>query len=274
MSLGVGILGSGRSAEYHAFALSSVPFLSLEAVYDPSLDKAKDFARRHHAPRYYDDEEYILQDENIEMLVVATPTPLHRKEVEYIASYGKSIILESPIAMEKEEAKEIMERVEKEGIYLFPVSPLFSSIPKAIEDCEHYRMRVSLPSPTDRWKREWGTLYPFYSSEEALLHAAIDCLSLIGKEEVISVRKGEGLIEVELTKGSLTIENGNSAFFLESDVTTLSVTDFSYLSYLTRWYSWAMEALEKGTWSEEYLLSSIHSVSLEEAIRGKIREMI
>jgi predicted dehydrogenase len=73
-----GIIGLGSIA--HKFA--SELLLEKEEVYavaSRSLDKAKEFASQYQCSHYYGSYDEILEDENIDIIYVATPHNLHQK---------------------------------------------------------------------------------------------------------------------------------------------------------------------------------------------------
>ncbi|MGN1164707.1 MAG: Gfo/Idh/MocA family protein [Candidatus Ornithospirochaeta sp.] len=297
MSLSLALAGTGWSGEYHAFAASSISTFSMKAVFSPYEMEAKDFARRHHIPLHYNDMEYLLEYSSPDIVVVATPTTSHLKDVEYIAGRGVSIILESPIAETRRDAERIAETAEREGIYLFPVSS-FSSDP-ALKELEkemaegffgpspHFSALWSFPSPLERWRRNGRKM----SVPEALVEAGAEAFSVLRSlspsSSPVGAEEMDGGISVFYADGSLALRNGNEGFSvsirgngreavysngtLELDGRKMGKRAFPrQLAFLKDWYMDTLSILEEGTWSSSFLSEAVESVSDGEKVLSYI----
>ena len=72
-----GILGTGRIAAELAQALAELPDARLVAMGSRTAESAAAFAGTHNVERAYASYEALLADEDVEIVYVATPHPLH-----------------------------------------------------------------------------------------------------------------------------------------------------------------------------------------------------
>lgn len=286
-SIGLGIHGTGMAADHHAYALAKSSKFSLVAVSDDKVASSRDYARRHHVDKYYGDLEYLLSDGSVDIVIVASPTPYHSSIFPYIASTGRSVIMETPLASNLEDARKIVKTAEKEGIFLFPVSqmpsePLMKYVYSLIKGgtlgiIEEYTLSWSFSSPVKRWMSNWGEKEK--CSERGLFlesaSPAFDLVSfLFDKERVTWCKEIERGVEVSFGKGRLSIEDGGSgfSFFIRGERGEIegkngklisvkidredgkrfdTETIKSPYSPLPGWYDDVYSALESGVWSEE-----------------------
>ncbi len=85
----------------------------LHAVMRRNGEKAKDFAKRHEVPVWYDKLSDILNDENIDTIYVATPPSSHLNLAQEALKAEKDVYLEKPMVVSKEEAYILREAVQK-----------------------------------------------------------------------------------------------------------------------------------------------------------------
>ena len=117
-SIKIGIYGTGVAADNHAYAIAKNTKYSLIAVSDNHISLSKDFARRHHVDRYYGDLEYLLSDRDVDIVTVTSPFTDNSFLLPYIAETGRSVIMETPLAPNLDEAERIIKISEDEGIFL------------------------------------------------------------------------------------------------------------------------------------------------------------
>ena len=60
--------------------------------------------------------EDLLEDPEVEVVVVASPTPLHAEMVEAAAASGKHIFCEKPLSLESERTRQVVEAVREAGV--------------------------------------------------------------------------------------------------------------------------------------------------------------
>ncbi|MEO7372449.1 MAG: Gfo/Idh/MocA family oxidoreductase [Terrimesophilobacter sp.] len=104
--LGVAVIGAGFFGQTHAKTYASLSNTELLAVVDVDEGRARETADLYSATAYTDVAEMLLRDD-IDMVSVVTPEPLHRDPVVQCAAAGKHIFLEKPIATTLEDAEAI-----------------------------------------------------------------------------------------------------------------------------------------------------------------------
>ena len=113
--IGVALIGSGRAGMIHAHNFrGSVPGAVIAAVCDPVVEAAKAAAEELELDNYYTDYKDVLALDNIDAVIVATPTKYHCEIVCAAAKAGKHILCEKPMAMSVEEC-DIMDKTAKEN---------------------------------------------------------------------------------------------------------------------------------------------------------------
>jgi len=111
----VGLIGSGRAGMIHARNfISSVPNCRLVAVCDAFEENAKAAAEELGLESYETDYHKIIDNNEIDAVVIATPTGFHCEITVAAAKAGKHILCEKPMATTIEECN-LMEKAAKEN---------------------------------------------------------------------------------------------------------------------------------------------------------------
>jgi predicted dehydrogenase len=82
-------------------------------------DLAADYARRHHVPRWYDDADELINDQEVDAVYVATPPDSHKEYVVRVARAGKPVYVEKPMARTALECEEMISACDEAGVGLF-----------------------------------------------------------------------------------------------------------------------------------------------------------
>ncbi len=132
--IGVGVIGLGRIAPRHINdSIDEIEELELVAVCDIDQKKIERYYERN-VP-FYRDYRDLINDKAVEVVVVATPNGLHTKIAKSVADVNKHCVLEKPIAIDYESAKELISRFEKSKGILFPVLQVrFNPVIQAIKE--------------------------------------------------------------------------------------------------------------------------------------------
>lgn len=116
-----GIIGCGDVCEKKSGpAFYKIEHSALDVVMRRDEEKVKDFARRHHVPRYTTNAEDIIADSNIDAVYVATPPSTHKEYAIRAMRAGKSVYVEKPMAMNYKECLEMIAVSRATGQKLFP----------------------------------------------------------------------------------------------------------------------------------------------------------
>ncbi len=139
MSVGMGVIGAGVWGNIHCTTYSALPNVTLVAVCDLIPEKAKAMAEKYGAKRWYTDYKQMLADPEIDAVGVVTPDFAHKQPVLDAAAAGKHVIVEKPMATTLQDAIEMSEAAEKNGVILMPDfhnrwNPCFVTAMESIED--------------------------------------------------------------------------------------------------------------------------------------------
>lgn len=95
-----GIIGCGDVCEVKSGpAFEKVDNSKLVAVMRRDRARAEDYARRHGVPRFYDDADRLIADDEVNAIYIATP-PVYHEEYAYRAmKAGKPVYIEKPVAL-------------------------------------------------------------------------------------------------------------------------------------------------------------------------------
>lgn len=116
------IIGCGFIAEKHATAIENINGAKLVAVSDKIEENMQPYIDRYGASPYEDLEE-MLENEDIDIVSICTPTGLHAPIAIKVAKAKKHIVLEKPIAMTLEESDQIIEACQRNNVKLAVVHP-------------------------------------------------------------------------------------------------------------------------------------------------------
>lgn len=115
-----GIVGCGDVTEVKSGpALQKVAGSRLVAVMRRNTALAKDYARRHHVPKWYDDAQALIHDPDINAIYIATPPSSHRPYTLMAADAGKPVYVEKPMALDFQEAQEMIGACHQSHVPLF-----------------------------------------------------------------------------------------------------------------------------------------------------------
>ena len=103
-----GIIGCGDVTEVKSGpAFNIVPDSALIAVMRRNGEKAKDYARRHQVPKWYDDAGKLINDPDINAIYIATPPSSHEEYAMAAINAGKHVYVEKPMTTDYAAAKRI-----------------------------------------------------------------------------------------------------------------------------------------------------------------------
>ncbi|MCS7012583.1 MAG: Gfo/Idh/MocA family oxidoreductase [Chloroherpetonaceae bacterium] len=108
----VGVIGLGNIAQVvHLPILSKMDTVELVAVCDIEQAKAKLVGERYRVKHIFQNYEDMLAMQNLDAVVIATPTNTHKAITIAAARAGKHCLVEKPLARTAKEAKEILDAV-------------------------------------------------------------------------------------------------------------------------------------------------------------------
>ena len=114
----VGLIGAGSIAQAaHIPNLKSLG-VPIVAVADSVEERAKQIAEQHGIPHAYGDYRQLLRREDVDAVVISTPTSTHYPIVTAALKAGKHVLCEKPPAMNEREAEKMAELAEQQNLVL------------------------------------------------------------------------------------------------------------------------------------------------------------
>ena len=117
------ILGCGMIANIHAAAIRSLPDAELIGAADAFPAAAQRFCEKYgiHA---YESEEAMLNDANVDVVCICTPSHCHAPSAIRALQHGKHVALEKPMALNTAQADEVIAECKKNDRLLTVISQL------------------------------------------------------------------------------------------------------------------------------------------------------
>ncbi len=112
----MGIIGSGRIAARFVPEARYVSGIHVEGVYNPHIESAKSFAERFELDVY--DDEYDRFLSKVNAVYIASPHGTHYEYTKKALEAGKHVLVEKPMVLRKEEAKELFSIAGKNHLVL------------------------------------------------------------------------------------------------------------------------------------------------------------
>ena len=135
-----GILGCGDVTEVKSGpAFSKVKNSSLTAVMRRDTEKAKDYAHRHHVPKWYDNAEKLINDPDVNAIYIATPPSSHEEYTLEAIAAGKPVYVEKPMTVNFDSATKMMNAAKEKNIKLVVAhyrreQPYFKKIKQVLDE--------------------------------------------------------------------------------------------------------------------------------------------
>jgi len=119
-TIGWGIIGCGDVTEVKSGpGFQKAQHSRLVAVMRRNGELARDYARRHGVPKWYDTAEALIADPGVEAVYIATPPYAHKDCTLMAAQAGKPVYVEKPMAMRFSECQTMIAACRAAGVPLF-----------------------------------------------------------------------------------------------------------------------------------------------------------
>ena len=133
----------------------------VQVVYSRSEERAKAFCGDHDVPSWTTDLEEAIAHPETDTVVIGLPNQLHEEAVELCAEHGKAVLCTKPLARTAEEAKRMLDTVERAGVFAGYLEDLVYT-PKTLKavaavqagqigDVLWARSRETHPGPHSAW---------------------------------------------------------------------------------------------------------------------------
>lgn len=113
----IGIVGAGVIGNVHAYAFSGIDAAKIVAVAEPREDAGRELAQKTGADWTASYVE-LLERDDIDLVVLGTPSGLHPEQAVLAARAGKHIITEKPMAITSDGATRMIDAAEAAGVHL------------------------------------------------------------------------------------------------------------------------------------------------------------
>ncbi len=143
--LGFGIIGCGVNAPWHVAGIKAARGARLAAVCDIIPEKAQEFAAKHGAPRWYVDYHEMLENPEIDVVCICTPSGLHGEPTIAAAKAGKHVLCEKPLEVTREKMDAMIAAcrgagVKLGGIFQRRTYPTIQAVRRMIQDGKFGKM--------------------------------------------------------------------------------------------------------------------------------------
>ena len=121
-NLKIAIIGCGRIAGHHCQAIAKTKGAKLIAVCDIDTVRASEYGEVFKIPVFKDYNEMLKNREDIDTLVIATPSGMHYEHaIDIMGTYKKNIVVEKPTFMQPTQLDSAVKMAEKNNVYIYPV---------------------------------------------------------------------------------------------------------------------------------------------------------
>ena len=116
--IGIAIIGCGGIAQAHLESLGEIDDFRIVATVDVIEERAKEYASKYKAERYYTSIDEALEDPEVEAVSICLPHYLHSPVAVAAAKAGKHILVEKPMAISLKEADEMIKTADENDVTL------------------------------------------------------------------------------------------------------------------------------------------------------------
>lgn len=151
------LVGCGRILKKHIDAILEIDNARLVSVCDIDETKARMAVQNLRDVKYYTSYVEMLENENVDIVSVLTPSGYHSEHtIDIVKKFKKHIVCEKPMALKLEDADEMIKTCDENGVRLFVVKQNRYNLPvvKTREALEEGRFgKISLGTVRVRWSR-------------------------------------------------------------------------------------------------------------------------
>ncbi len=221
----VGIAGIGRMGKIHLENLAT-KFHDVDLIAVSDINSAvKDFSSHFGVKKFYPQFKDLVNDDEVEAVVICSPTDLHAEHIKIAAKAGKQVFCEKPMDLSLSTVNEVQKVVEKSGVKLMIAfnrrfDPNFIKVKQMVNDG-----KIGIPQIIKITSRDPGPPPISYikSSGGLFLDMAIHdydmARHIVGKEVTEVYATGQVFVDPEIgLEGDidtaitiLTFENGTMA---------------------------------------------------------------
>jgi len=156
MAAGFALVGTGMISHFHAKAIAAMRGAKLVACFDHLPKYAHSFAGQHGCTAYESLDE-MLQDPDVDIVNICTPSGAHMEPAVAAANAGKHVAVEKPLEITLKRCDRIIKACEKNGVRLCTIlpsrfSPVNRELKSAIDDGRFGKLTLG-----DTYVKWWRT---------------------------------------------------------------------------------------------------------------------
>ena len=206
------LIGLGVMGKNHYRALQNVAGVQIVALCDP-------FCNENFAQKIYTELDEMLESENLDAAVIATPTSLHKEAALKCMRKGLNLLIEKPVCANAADAQILLEEAQKRNLkvavgHVERFNPAIAALKKELENEEIYSIQITRNAPFPQRIADVGIL------ADLAVHD-IDLIRFLSGKEIKSAdikcsRKIHAKFE----------DNAVLSFELEGEITALIATSW------------------------------------------------
>ena len=128
-----GIWGCGLISAFHADAIESIDGAVVTAAFDVNEASRSNFCEKYKAEPFESREDFVASDK-IDAVCICLPSGLHYDAAMDCIKNKKHVVIEKPIALTSQQAKDIVDAANENGVYVAVISQLrYSSAVKEVK---------------------------------------------------------------------------------------------------------------------------------------------
>ena len=120
MKINTGLIGCGRISNMHLNSIQELENFNLVAVCDIDEKRAKEAAEKYDC-KYFLDYRKMLEKCKLDLVAIATPNGLHYEMGMEVLKNKMHLLMEKPVAINKQEAKKLIDFAEESNLHFFAV---------------------------------------------------------------------------------------------------------------------------------------------------------
>src|SRR3954464_4293520 len=179
-----GVIGTGGIAADFCEALAASTKCDVVSVVGSTPEKAAEFARRFELPRAAASLNELLTDDEVDVVYVATPHPLHEAQALACIEMGKHVLCEKPLTLDAASAGRVIAAARERQVlllegYMYRCHPLLAAVLERVQrgdigELRHIKADFGFRMPRD----PAGRLFDLKLGGGGILDVGGYCMSL------------------------------------------------------------------------------------------------
>jgi predicted dehydrogenase len=160
--LGVGILGCGKMGRVYARYFTLSPHCRMIGFYNRTVQWAQELALQYPGVKVYQTWEALVEDGDVDIVGMCTPSHEHREQLEVALRCGKHVLCEKPMASDVNECRKMLDAVERSRnkvmvgfqMRFHPVVRKVDELLKSIGEVYHVDFDFGMYRPEIGWRHK------------------------------------------------------------------------------------------------------------------------